>query len=99
MTPEARIGAVIEVAAQIDSSNQPADQVASSYLRTRRYIGSSDRRAISLQLWGLLRRRARLDWWLSGKHAPRDARRRVIADLVLDSRMSAAEIAELFTGK
>ncbi len=99
MTPEARIGAVIEVAAQIDSSNLPADQVASAYLRSRRYIGSSDRRAISLSLWGLLRRRARLEWWLKGKHAPLDARRRVIADLALDARMPLGEIALLFTGQ
>jgi len=98
MTPAARLAAVIELAGAIEQSNAPADQVASAYFRARRYIGSSDRRAISLHLWGLLRRRARLDWWLAGKHAPCDARRRLIADLVLDGKKSLGEIAELFAG-
>ena len=98
MNPAARIGAVIELAGEIESSNAPADQIASSYFRHRRYIGSSDRRAVSLQLWGMLRRKARLDWWLKGKHADLDARNRLIADLVLDAKMPLAEIEELFTG-
>ena len=54
--------------------------------------------AVSLQLWGMLRRKARLDWWLKGKHADLDARNRLIADLVLDAKMPLAEIEELFTG-
>jgi len=99
MTPAARFAAVLELANSIEFANAPADTVASAYFRARRYIGSSDRRAISLQLWSLLRRRARLDWWLSGKAAPTDARRRLIADLVLESGMSLAEIDALFTGR
>jgi 16S rRNA (cytosine967-C5)-methyltransferase len=99
MTPAGRLEAVIALADAIDEGHGPADQIASSYFRARRYIGSSDRRAISLHLWGLLRRRARLDWWLVGKHAPTDARRRVIADLVLDGQKPLEELGELFTGK
>ena len=99
MNPSARLQAVLEVTEAVDQARAPADQVATSYFRARRYIGSSDRRWISLQLWGLLRRRARLEWWLKGKHAPLDARRRLIADLVLDTKLPIAEIAELFTGQ
>ncbi|HEY1722637.1 MAG TPA: RsmB/NOP family class I SAM-dependent RNA methyltransferase [Magnetospirillaceae bacterium] len=99
MNPSARFQAVLEVTDAVDQARAPADQVASSYFRQRRYIGSSDRRWISLQLWGLLRRRARLDWWLTGKHAPLDARRRLIADLVLDAKLPVTEISELFTGQ
>jgi len=93
-----RAEAVIELAEAIDQSNAPADQVATSYFRARRYIGSSDRRGISLQLWGLLRRRAKLDWWLKSKAAPLDARRRLIVDLLFESKMTIAEMEELFTG-
>ena len=98
MTPAGRTEAVIELAEAIDKDSAPADQVASAYFRARRYIGSSDRRAVSLHLWGLLRRRAKLDWWLKSKAAPADARRRLIVDLLFHTKMTLAEIDELFAG-
>jgi len=98
MTPAGRAEATIELYQAIEASNAPADRVATGYFRTRRYIGSGDRRAVSLHLWRLLRRRARLDWWLKSKNAPTDPRRRLIADLVFEAEMPTAEMAEIFTG-
>lgn len=47
MTPQARIQAIIELCEEtFDQTKIPADKIIHQYLRTRRYIGSADRRAI-----------------------------------------------------
>ncbi|HUC63387.1 MAG TPA: RsmB/NOP family class I SAM-dependent RNA methyltransferase [Alphaproteobacteria bacterium] len=65
MTPAGRIEAAIELLGQIETPLRPADQVAAEYFRARRYVGSKDRRAIADLLYGIVRARARLDWWLA----------------------------------
>ena len=57
MTPGARVAATIELLDEIVSrSERPADLVANAYFRTRRFIGSGDRRAVSERVWSILRR-------------------------------------------
>ena len=46
MTPGARIASAIEVLDKIESNNAPTEDIISSYVRGRRYIGSKDRKAI-----------------------------------------------------
>ncbi|MEQ8665970.1 MAG: RsmB/NOP family class I SAM-dependent RNA methyltransferase [Rhodospirillales bacterium] len=48
----------------------------------------------------MLRRRARLDWWITrtGMHGSAPARDRVIADLALNDKMPAADIGAMFSG-
>ncbi len=99
MLPAARIAAAIELLSAIDNDARPADAVASHYFRTRRYIGAKDRRAISERVWGCLRRRARLRWWLADQQLEDWPRERVIADLVLTERLDLAAIAPLFPGE
>ncbi len=84
MTPAARLAAAIEVLDEIDATRRPADQVASHYFKNRRYIGSKDRRAVAQTVWRVLRRKARIDWWLGFLDHPADARARVMADLVFE---------------
>ncbi|OIQ98334.1 ribosomal RNA small subunit methyltransferase B [mine drainage metagenome] len=100
MTPGARLAAVIELLEEIDRQDRPADGVASAYLKARRYIGAKDRRAISERVWGILRRRARLDWWLAREGCAVSARARLLADLALTERRSPADIgSELTAGE
>ncbi len=101
MTPAARIAAAIELAEAIDSHAEklPADHVASAFFHARRYIGGSDRRAISLRIWRMLRCRARVDWWLRANSMARDPRRRAIADLVFADRLTLPEVQDLFSGQ
>ena len=99
MTPAARINAVIELLGAIDQDARPADAVANHYFRGRRYIGAKDRRAISERVWGCLRRRARLGWWLSHAGAEDWPRERVLADLVLQDRFDHAALSALFLGE
>jgi len=103
MTPAARIQAAIDLLDAAASSPLPADRVAAEYFRTRRYVGSKDRPAISERLFGVLRRRARLDWWvaraLDGLPAPAmptPGRARMIADLILTDRLSMTDMRALF---
>jgi len=99
MTPAARVAAAIELLSAINSDGRPADAVASHYFRTRRYIGAKDRRAISERVWGILRRRARLGWWLTQEKVEDWPRERVIADLVLTDHLDQATISAIFTGE
>lgn len=70
MTPSARAAAAIELLAAIEAAPQrPADAIAHDWFRTRRFIGAGDRRAVSEQVWAVLRRYRRLAWWLD-EHAP-----------------------------
>ena len=99
MTPAARIQAAIELLAEIDALDTPADRQAGAYFRARRYIGSKDRRAIADLLYGVLRRRARLDWWLErGSGETGGARGRVLAFLILCWEEGATALAALFDG-
>ena len=54
--------AVQELITQIDATNRPANEVINAYTRSRRYIGSKDRRAISDGVWQILRARSIPDW-------------------------------------
>ena len=95
MTPAARLHAAIEVLSEIQISAKPADSVASFYFKQRRYIGAKDRRAVAETVWRVLRRRARIDWWLAQIDFPVDARARVLADMAFQ-RVEA--VPELFQG-
>ncbi|HEY5598225.1 MAG TPA: RsmB/NOP family class I SAM-dependent RNA methyltransferase [Kiloniellales bacterium] len=103
MTPGARIEAAIDLLGKIEAAHIPAEQIVGAYMRGRRYIGAKDRRAIGDRVYGVLRRRARLDWWLARSGlGPGDGldhpRRSVLADLAMSDGLSAAEIAALCAG-
>jgi len=95
MTPAARIAAVIEILESVDGTARPGDEVVTAYFRSRRYIGSKDRRAIAERVFAIERRRARLDWWTNSD----DKRARVIADLALSDGLAPDGIAALFSGE
>ena len=85
MTPAARLAGAIELLAAVDAApRKPADAVASDFFRSRRYIGSGDRRAVSDRAWGVLRARSRLAWWLARGGGVPTARMLTAASLMLD---------------
>jgi len=101
MIPSARLLAAIEILEEADADPRPADRVLEGYFRQRRYAGSKDRHAVRERVYGILRRRARIDWHLSrtGVVERPTARLRVIADLVLTDEMTGTAVHELFTGE
>lgn len=66
-------GHVIELLGLLESTREPADQLASRFLRERRYLGSKDRRFIGDLYFDILRNRALLEFHarkgLSALHA------------------------------
>ena len=96
MTPAARIAAAIDLLEVIEGApKRPADAVANDFFRTRRYIGSGDRRAVSDRVWSVLRTRRRVGWWLGG--AVPSARLLVAASLLLEG-WAKAGVAQAFSG-
>ncbi len=98
MTPAARLAAAIDLLEEIDSAGRkPADAVANDFFRGRRFIGSGDRRAVSDRVWGVLRARRRLAWWLGQGGAHPSARLLVGAALLLDG-WAMAGVEQSFSG-
>ena len=100
MTPGARVAATIELLDEIvGRSERPADLVANAYFRSRRFIGSGDRRAVSERVWSILRRYGQLTWWLERtRHPDRSARAIVAADLMLVESNNLSQLAAMFDG-
>ncbi|MBB6255012.1 RsmB/NOP family class I SAM-dependent RNA methyltransferase [Nitrospirillum iridis] len=104
MTPTARLQAAIDLLAEVLATPRPADAVASAFFRARRYIGAKDRTDVAEKVYGILRRWARLHWWLNragygGEGQPAvDARALLIADELLTRGRGAASVAEHFNG-
>lgn len=98
MTPAARLQAVIDLLTEIEATPRPADAVMSAYFRARRYIGSKDRNAVAENAYAILRRHARLSWWLERAGSPATPRARVIANAIVGEGRRAADVGPLFSG-
>lgn len=106
MRPPARLQSVIElldaaISGWVDASPLPADLLLKRYLAERRYIGSGDRRAISEQLFSILRHYGALHWHLlqAGIHGS-DAPGRMLATagLLLLDTLPAEQLENWFDG-
>jgi 16S rRNA (cytosine967-C5)-methyltransferase len=98
VTPGARVAAAIGLLSAIDAGGAPADEIMGGYFRRHRFAGSKDRGAISEHVFAVLRHRASLDWWLTRAGAATDARKRLLASLVLIEHWRPGEIAKACDG-
>jgi len=98
MTPAARVQAAIDVLADIAAIPRPADALLSGFFRSRRYIGAKDRAVIAARVYQVLRRHARLSWWLERNGAEPTPRSLVIADLLLGDGETATSVFPHFDG-
>jgi 16S rRNA (cytosine967-C5)-methyltransferase len=100
MTPAARVAAAIELLEAIGRAHPPIEPVIDGFVRSRRYMGSKDRRAVLERTFAVLRATRRLDWHVErtvlGEATPR---RRVLAGLILADGLGPAEAAALFSGE
>ena len=62
MKPEAILSAATELLEEILASQKPANDIINAYTRSRRYIGSKDRRALTDLVWGYIRHFYRLNY-------------------------------------
>jgi 16S rRNA (cytosine967-C5)-methyltransferase len=100
MTPGARMAAAIGILAEIGQRRGPADEIVGEYFRRHRFAGVKDRAAIGAHVYGVLRYRAALDWWIGreGGGLVADARRRVLAALALLEGWSPDALAQACDG-
>ncbi|WP_316977559.1 RsmB/NOP family class I SAM-dependent RNA methyltransferase [Shumkonia mesophila] len=100
MTPAARLAAAIELLEAIGRAGPPIEPVIDGFVRSRRYMGAKDRRAVTGRAFAVLRALRRLDWHLAraGRDTP-TARRRALAGLLLTEALSPADAAALFSGE
>lgn len=100
MTPGARLQTAIDLLSSIFASPEtPADQTMNEGLRTRRYAGSKDRAWISDTVYGVLRRRAQIDWWLRRTNADSpSARNRALVYTQMADGLDAKGVGNLCDG-
>lgn len=97
MTPGARLQAAIDVLSEMSESSHSGDGVVRTYFRSRRYIGSKDRRDIAGRLWRTIRHRARLSWRLGlDQPVPRQL---VFTDCIANEGQSLEALASLCNGE
>nr|WP_218061535.1 RsmB/NOP family class I SAM-dependent RNA methyltransferase [Ameyamaea chiangmaiensis] len=80
---------------------RPADALANSFFRERRYIGGGDRRFISAIVWDVLRRWRRLEWHLQRAGSPEATPRLLAGALLLYAGDGDVlrDVEGLFTGE
>jgi 16S rRNA (cytosine967-C5)-methyltransferase len=96
MTPAGQLAAAIDLLADIESDARPADAVANTFFRTRRFIGAGDRREVSTLVWGVLRARRHLGWWLE-KFGATPTPRLLLAAQAIFTGMTPHKISLAFT--
>lgn len=94
MTPAARVAAAIDIIGEIEQGLRPADDIVRAWARAHRFAGSKDRRAITQQVYSVLRRRGVYE-----KAANADPRALVMADLVLGAGNARDDVVALFSGE
>jgi 16S rRNA (cytosine967-C5)-methyltransferase len=98
MTPGARAEAAIGLLHSIGMGGAPADEIVAEYFRRHRFAGVKDRAAIARHIYGVLRRRGQIDWWLEHCEVPVDARHRLLAELALFEEWSVGSIQRACDG-
>lgn len=101
MTPGARIAAAIDLLSALDSPDAPpADKVMADWARRNRYAGSKDKGAIAAMVYGTLRRRGQIDWWLSRSQGDAPSpRARLLIWLQLGQGWDLARMKNALTGQ
>ncbi|HWE72728.1 MAG TPA: RsmB/NOP family class I SAM-dependent RNA methyltransferase [Stellaceae bacterium] len=92
MTPGARLEAAIGLLSAIGEGRGAADDIVADYFRRHRFAGAKDRAAISKHIYGVLRQRGAIDYWLTRCEETIDARRRLLAELALFEEWSLDQI-------
>ncbi len=98
MTPGARVEAAISLLDAIGNERAPADDLVADYFRRHRFAGVKDRAAIARHIYGVLRRRGQIDWWLEQCGEAPDARHRLLAELALYEEWEPTAIARACDG-
>lgn len=86
MKKSSLIGHVEELYADVIATSKPADHRIDIFFRSRKYLGSKDRRFIAETLYGILRHRKRIEWILSTGAVPHSSMNLIAAYLFLEQK-------------
>jgi len=95
MKASSQIQAAIDLLSQIEEERRPADRILSSYFRSRRYIGSKDKAAISEIIYAVLRNKGSYLWYAEQSNLSLFARSLVMLYLIDNKK----DLDEYFTGE
>lgn len=98
MHDSARLQAALEILDDIHFRDLPADRVMAGYFKSRRYVGGKDKKAIADTVYGLIRRRGELAWYLDQQKSRPSTRHLLLAWLRIGRGMNLREITPLFGG-
>ena len=99
MKPAARTLAAIDLLDRLDEpDNIPVDKLLADWGRQNRFAGSKDRSAIATKVYGVLRRRGQLDWWLQRAGGDISNRSRMLVWYRFRRDMPMERIEENFDG-
>lgn len=105
MKQAAQLQAIIELLSSIDTTERPAEKLAHDYFRSRRFIGSHDRRFIMETIYKILKNQSLLNWWTIKQGYPAEgqaplqaARMRLLCYLWLVEKSEILKINSLFNG-
>jgi 16S rRNA (cytosine967-C5)-methyltransferase len=88
------IGHVTELYSDVVDSAKPADRHIDLFFRSRKYLGSNDRRFIAETMYGMLRHRRRIEWIVSVLEREHDHLRQCAAYLLMNGAASAGQLSE-----
>jgi 16S rRNA (cytosine967-C5)-methyltransferase len=99
MHPAARVQAVIEIVNEVlenwaQGGQLPADVAFAQYVRTRRFIGSKDRRALAELFYAVQRGQGVVRWWLERLDQPVIGRNLVLG--MLQQQGNLSELSPFF---
>lgn len=98
MHDSARLQAAMEILDDIHFRDLPADRVMAGYFKSRRFVGSKDKKAIADTVYGLIRRRGELAWYLEQQKTRPSTRNLLLAWLRIGRGLNLREITPLFGG-
>jgi 16S rRNA (cytosine967-C5)-methyltransferase len=100
MTPGARVSAALGLLAALDAPGAPpADKLLADWARSNRYAGAKDRASVAGMVYGVLRRRGQIDWWLSRASGEVSPRGRLLLWLQIGDGATLDELEIVFSGK
>ena len=65
MLDQERIYSILELLKLFDNSDKIASNLVQNFFRSRKYMGSKDRKFISSSFWNILRHRSKIGWHLT----------------------------------
>ncbi len=102
MLDQERIQSILNLLNLFDNGDKIASNLVHSFFRSRKYMGSKDRKFVSNSFWNVLRHRSKIDWHLTYLNLEITIERELILELFFlnaEFKNNLSEIVKLFVLK